>query len=111
VLSKTRRGDTDVIESIPNLGEHRSRSPVLVDDIISTGRTMIAALEHLRQQGAPPAWCVGVHAVFADDAYDALKGAGAERIVTTNTIPHVSNAIDVSPVIAMHVRRLIPVAE
>jgi ribose-phosphate pyrophosphokinase len=111
VLSKTRRGDTDVIESIPNLGDHRSRTPVLVDDIISTGRTMVAALEHLSEQGARAAWCIGVHAVFADDAYDALKGAGAERVVTTNTIRHLSNGIDITPLIATQLRRLLSALE
>ena len=48
VLTKTRRGDATVIESIPDLGDNRSCTPVLVDDIISTGQTMIAAIEHLR---------------------------------------------------------------
>jgi ribose-phosphate pyrophosphokinase len=66
VLSKVRRGDTDVVESIPNLEGHRSRTPVLVDDIISTGETMIAAIRHLREQGSPPPVCVAVHAVFVD---------------------------------------------
>lgn len=103
VLVKTRRGDTDVVESIPNLSDHRGRVPVLVDDIISTGRTMIAALNHLREQDAPHPWCVGVHAVFAGDAYAALQAAGAAGVVTTNTIPHESNRIDVERTIAVHV--------
>jgi ribose-phosphate pyrophosphokinase len=43
---------------------------------------------------------VGVHAVFAGDAHAELLAAGAGRIVTANTIPHPSNAIDVTPAIA-----------
>lgn len=100
VLAKVRRGDADVVESIPALGVHRSRTPVLVDDIISTGQTMIAALRHLRDQGAPAAQCVAVHAVFASGAHDALKAAGASRVVTTNTIAHETNAIDIVPALA-----------
>jgi ribose-phosphate pyrophosphokinase len=100
VLSKVRRGDTDVIESIPNLDGHRSRTPVLVDDIISTGETMIAAIRHLRDQGAPEPVCVAVHAVFAGDAEHRIRPAGASRIVTTNTILHSSNAIDIVPLVA-----------
>lgn len=103
VLTKARHGDLRVVESIPNLAEHRSRTPVLVDDIISTGRTMIEALRHLREQDAPRAWCVGVHAVFAGDAYAALQAAGAAGIVTTTTIPHSSNRIDVAVTIGVHV--------
>jgi ribose-phosphate pyrophosphokinase len=103
VLVKARRGDMDVVESIPNLYDYRARVPVLVDDIVSTGRTMLAALDHLREHGAPNAWCVGVHAVFANDAYTSLQSAGAAGVVTTNTIPHESNRIDVQPTIAIHV--------
>ena len=100
VLAKIRRGDADVVESIPQLGEQRGRTPVLVDDIISTGRTMIAALHHLRDEGAVTPVCVAVHAVFASGAFAALEDAGAARVVTTNTIAHPSNCIDVVPAIA-----------
>ena len=107
LLTKVRRGDADVIESIPDLAGNRHRSPVLVDDIISTGRTMLTAITHLTEQGARPASCVAVHAVFASDAYVALRDAGAARIATTNTIPHPSNAIDVTRLIANHIRTLV----
>jgi len=100
VLTKTRRGDAVVVESVPDLAEHRQCTPVLVDDIIATGQTMITAIQHLREQGRVPPACVGVHAVFADGAYTALKSAGAARVVTTNTISHPSNCIDVIPALA-----------
>lgn len=103
VLTKTRLGDTDVVESVPDLGDDRSRTPVLVDDIISTGRTMIAAMQHLRAQGGPPPVCVAVHAVFANGAYAALTAAGASQIVTTNSIVHPSNRIDILSPIAQAV--------
>jgi ribose-phosphate pyrophosphokinase len=100
VLTKTRRGDVDVIESTLDAADHRACTPVLVDDIIATGQTMVTAIRHLREQGRAPAECVGVHAVFADGAYAALKAAGAARVVTTNTISHPSNCIDVAPAVA-----------
>jgi ribose-phosphate pyrophosphokinase len=50
VTSKTRLGDRRVVEAALALGEHRSSRPVLVDDIISTGRTIIAAIEQLCAQ-------------------------------------------------------------
>lgn len=104
VLAKTRRGDTDVIESIPDLAEQRARTPVLVDDIISTGRTMIAAISHLRAQGTAAPECVGVHAMFADGAYAAMMTAGAARVVTTNTITHPTNRIDIVPAMSRALR-------
>lgn len=100
VLEKTRRGDRDVEVSVPELDRWLDHTPVLVDDIISTGRTMIETLGHLKRLGLPPAVCIGVHAVFAGNAYEDLKAAGAARIVTCNTIPHESNAIDLAPHLA-----------
>ncbi|TXD56811.1 ribose-phosphate pyrophosphokinase [Ralstonia sp. TCR112] len=66
--------------------------PVLVDDIISTGRTMLAAANLLQRAGKSRPVCVGVHAVFAADAYSQLCAASAE-VVTCDTIPHPSNEI------------------
>src|SRR5262249_38616457 len=58
VLEKVRRGDRDVEVSPPDVARHDGRTPVLVDDIISTARTMIATLRHLSAAGAPAPVCV-----------------------------------------------------
>ncbi len=100
VLEKIRRGDRDVSVSIPDPAALRGRTPVLVDDIISTAHTMMAAIRHLAGLGLAKPVCVGVHAVFAGDAHAELLSAGAARVVTANTIPHPSNAIDVTQAIA-----------
>ena len=100
VLEKKRRGDREVEVSHPEIEGLRGRVPVLVDDIISTAGTMIETVQRLRSTGAESPVCVGVHAVFADGAYDQLQQSGAARIVTCNTIPHPSNAIDVSALVA-----------
>lgn len=100
VLEKARRGDRDVSVSIPDITALRGRTPVLVDDIISTARTMMATVRHLTGQGLAAPVCVGVHAIFAGDAHAELIAAGAARIVTTNTIPNPSSVIDLTPAIA-----------
>lgn len=99
VLEKTRHGDRDVEVSIPQVDAYKSHTPVLVDDIISTARTMIETVEHLKKAGMKPPVCIGVHAVFAGNAYEDLEKAGAE-VVTCNTIPHRSNKIDLSNLLA-----------
>lgn len=96
VLTKTRHGDRDVEISVPDVDKYTDHTPVLVDDIISTARTMIGTVEHLKQAGMKAPVCIGVHAVFAGDAHAALQAAGPGRIVTCNTIPHATNAIDIS---------------
>ena len=104
VLRKERSGDRAVRVSIPDLAGADGRTPVLVDDIIATARTMIAAVVRLRALGSPPPVCVGIHAVLAGDALRELHAAGAARVVTCNTIPHPTNAIDVRPALAAVVR-------
>ncbi len=100
VLEKTRRGDRDVSVTTPDLSAHLDRTPVVVDDIISTARTMIEATGRIRAAGGAPPLCVGIHAVFADTAYEDLLAAGAIRVVTTNTIEHPSNLICVADALA-----------
>ena len=100
ILEKVRSGDRSVRVSIPQLEGYRTCVPVLIDDIISTGHTLVATIEHLAATAMPAPVCVAVHGVFADDAIDVLRKAGAEEVVTCNTIAHESNAIDVSGLIA-----------
>lgn len=97
VLTKTRHGPRYVEVSVPNVDRWAEHTPVLVDDIISTARTMIETVGHLMRAGMRPPVCLGVHAIFAGRAFDDLKTAGAERIATCNTVNHASNAIDVAP--------------
>ena len=98
-LEKTRHGDRDVDIKFPKLERWQSRRPVLVDDIISSGRTMEVAIKQLIALGFVPAVVVGVHGLFADDAFARLKAAGAGQIVSTNSVPHTSSEIDISDVL------------
>jgi ribose-phosphate pyrophosphokinase len=107
VLQKERLGDRNVQVSVPNAAALRGRTPVLVDDIISTGRTMIETVRHLRGLELTAPICLGIHAVFAEGALAELRAAGASRIVTTNTIAHETNAIDVTPIVAAAVKESI----
>lgn len=103
VLEKTRRGDREVEISTHGLDDLGDRTPVLVDDIISSGRTMIEAARVLKALGATAPVCVAVHGLFADQS-DVLLARGGARVVTASTIPHETNAIDVAALIAAGVR-------
>lgn len=100
VLRKERRGDHDVSVSVPEIGRWPGRTPVLVDDICSTARTLAAAAAHLREAGTRPPVCAVVHALFAPGAAEALEASGVSRLVSTNTVSHPTNAIDVAPAVA-----------
>ena len=107
VLRKLRRGDRDVEVAVPELAQWRGRTPVLVDDIISTAQTMIETVKQLKRAGLAPPVCIAVHGVFAGTAFDDLMRAGAARVVTTNTISHSTNGIDISGLLAEGVRALV----
>jgi ribose-phosphate pyrophosphokinase len=51
ILTKVRYSDRDVEVSIPHVAKYKDFVPVLVDDIISTGRTMIETIGHLNNAG------------------------------------------------------------
>jgi len=96
VLEKTRFGDRDVEVSAPQAEDYLNHTPVLIDDIISTGRTMIKTAEALQKEGLKAPVCIGVHALFSGDALSAMRAAPIDRIVTCNTIAHETNAIDIA---------------
>jgi ribose-phosphate pyrophosphokinase len=100
VLQKQRHGDRDVEVSLPDVESARGRSPVIVDDIVSSGHTVIETLGHLRRLGLPAAVCIAIHAVFAGDSYDQLLNAGAARVVSTDSIPHLSNDMSIAGLLA-----------
>ncbi len=103
VMSKTRRGDRDVEISGPELDGWRDHTPVLVDDIISSGKTMLNTLIKLRQAGLKRGYCIGVHGIFADRAYAELQHEA--DVVTTATIPHASNDIAIIDALAEPLRQ------
>lgn len=106
ILEKTRRGDRDVSVSAPDY-TFNGHTPIIIDDIVSTGRTMLEATKQLRAAGSAPPMCIAIHAVFADAVGDELIAAGARGIVTCNTILHTSNRICVSDPLADAVRPLL----
>lgn len=106
VLRKHRRGDREVELELPDLGDPAGREPVLVDDIISTGMTMRQAVTLLCRAGYAAPRCVAVHAVFGGNAEAELVRAGAGEVVTSNTLAHSSNRIDVLPALVEQVQRV-----
>lgn len=100
VLRKKRTGDRQVVVSVPENADLGRGTPVILDDIASSGRTMVRALERVLAAGGRPPVSILIHAVFAGGAYEDILAAGAARVVTTDTIPHQSNVISVAEAIA-----------
>lgn len=92
VLHKNRKGDTNVEIIIPEKDKWENKTPVLVDDIISSGHTLIETCKLLKD---PPV-IIGIHGIFANNAYPVLLSF-AKAVYTTNTIQHESNQLDIAP--------------
>ena len=60
---------------------------------------MIEAIRILESRGSASVVCVAVHGLFSDDSDELLAKAGA-RVVTSNSVPHRTNHIDVAPILA-----------
>lgn len=110
VLHKTRHGDRDVSVSVPDTERWRDHTPVLVDDIISTGHTLIETIGHLKSAGLHAPVCMAVHGIFAEDAHARLLASGVERVVTCNSVAHATNAMDLGPLLADAIKNLLPAA-
>lgn len=106
VMTKERRGDREVQVRLPRGVAHEGRTPVLVDDIISSGHTMAAAAHVLRGAGWGRPLCVGVHALMDAAALDMLHRAGIARVASCDTVPHPTNAIGVAALLAEGVRAI-----
>ncbi|MEO6172008.1 MAG: ribose-phosphate diphosphokinase, partial [Arenimonas sp.] len=100
ILKKERHGDRDVSVSLPDPAAAQNRNPVIIDDIVSSGRTIIETLGHLKRMNLHPATCIVIHAVFSEGTYEQVLAAGAAGIVSTDTIVHASNAISVAKLLA-----------
>jgi len=100
VLEKRRSGDRSVEVSVPHSEALLAGTPVILDDIASSGRTLIQAIERLLAAETRPPICVVIHAVFARDAHADILAAGAARVVTTDSIPHASNAVSLAQLLA-----------
>lgn len=105
IMKKIRSGDRSVNISIPDINDLH-KTPVLVDDIISTGTSMIAAIQQLLSKGFINPICISIHALFDNEIYNNLLRAGAKRIITCNTIPHFTNKINITDVIIKEIKRL-----
>jgi ribose-phosphate pyrophosphokinase len=112
VVHKLRKSATDVsVEHVA--GDVRGLRPIIVDDIIATGGTILATARALRELGAASdAIVVATHGVWAPGAFDRLHGDGLKRIFVTDTIApvHVDpsvNVVSVAPMLAACVRRLV----
>lgn len=98
VLAKTRYSSRHVSVEMKDSLSLKNKNVVIVDDIISTGHTMIEAAKKAKQEGAKSIIAIGVHGLFVENALDKMK-KHFNQIITTNCIEHKTNKIDILPLL------------
>jgi ribose-phosphate pyrophosphokinase len=100
-------GVKNVIEAKEVVGEVDGRNCVIIDDMIDTGGTIVAAADALSERGASAVYAATTHGVFSGPAIDRLKNSVIEKVVVTDTLPMPSEKqfdkleiLSVAPIIA-----------
>ena len=99
ILKKKRYSSYHVEVRLNKKIDLSKKNVVIVDDIISTGNTILETSKILKKLGAKKIYCICVHGIFVNNAFEKLRKAGI-KVISTNTIPNKVAKIDVSGVIA-----------
>ena len=88
IVHKRRvKGVKNAVEAKDVVGEVDGRTCVLIDDMIDTGGTIVAAAEQLAERGATAVYAAATHGVFCGPGHRPLKNSVIEKVVITNTLP------------------------
>lgn len=102
ILEKTRLGDTKIKQKEKKLGD--AKNYIIIDDIISTGKTLLGAIKMAKRQGAKKVTCIGIHGLFVNNSDKLIRKHA--NIITTNTVPNRYAKIDISHAIIEKLKRL-----
>lgn len=108
-----QRPEPDIAEVLEMVGEVEDKTAIIVDDMISTGGTLVEAAHALLDRGARKVYACATHGVFAGDALANIKQSNLVETIVTNTIPQAPDsvharvhAISVAPLFAEAIMRI-----
>ena len=99
-LKKHRDRKNGKINILTSKVSVKNRDLILVDDMISTGGSIIKAVRFLKKQKCRRIYVACTHGLFVNGAEKKIKQAGVTQIISTNTIPSNSSKVDVSKILA-----------
>ena len=99
-LKKHRDRKTGKVKILSEKVGVKNRDLIIVDDMISTGGSIIKATQFLKKQKCKRVFVACTHALLVNNAAKNIKNAGVSQIISTNTIPGDSAKVDVSKVIS-----------
>lgn len=99
IMEKKRYSARKVSVKLNKKVDIKSKNMIFIDDMISTGNTLLQAIKAMKKLGAKKVTCFAVHGILVENALEKLQKEGA-TVITTNTIPNKAAKIDVSGLIA-----------
>ncbi len=99
-------GEVTIDTSAPEIRQARGRDVILIDDMISTGSSVVKAAQVLRSAGCGKIFVACTHALLVGGALEKITAAGAGEVIGTNTVPSSVSKVDVAPVICDELRKL-----
>ncbi len=103
-LNKTRdRYTGQTVQTAEGLNV-KDQTVIILDDIISTGGTIVGAAKILREQGAKHVFCGCVHGLLIGDAEKRILDAGVEEIVGTDSVPSNISKVSLAPLISRELK-------
>jgi ribose-phosphate pyrophosphokinase len=105
VARKERRGDRWVSISLADPAMFAGRPVLLVDDIVSSGGTLLYCASALASAGATAIDVIVTHALFPADMTDTLIRAGIRSVRSTHSVPHPTNAFQLDGILVAALRR------
>jgi ribose-phosphate pyrophosphokinase len=103
VCRKTRHGDRDVDVVLPDV-RFAGEAVVLMDDVASSGQTLVRAAELLRAAGARSVDVAVTHALLDGAALARIRQAGVGAFWSTDTVAHPTNAVGIAAAVARALR-------
>ena len=104
VLKKHRDRKTGRVSIQTAKVDVQGKDLILVDDIISTGDSIIKAAQFLKKQKCKRVFVACTHGLLVEGAEKKIRKAGVSRIISTNTIPGNTSKVDVSGILAKSVQ-------
>ena len=84
----------------------KGKTVIILDDIISTGGTIVGAAKILREKGATRIYAACVHGLLVGDAEKRILDSGVEEIVATDSIPSKNSKVTLAPLLSEALKAL-----
>ena len=111
MVALTKRRDKDTAQVVMEEKELNSnvvgRDLILLDDMISTGESIVEACRFLSRYSPNKIYAMCTHALLIGDAMTRIRAAGVEEIISTNSIPGINAKVDLAQLISAQLKIII----